>query len=208
MNLGAYTLLAFSSLFVIVDSVGTIPAFLAMTATNTPEERIRMARLACWVAAGVLLFFSITGLAIFKLFGITMPAFQLAGSFILLLVAHDMLRGRRSTVQETAEEKNAGITKDDIAITPLAVPMLSGPGAITTAIMMRGKAEGAVYVIALLLAVCLVCYLSYLTLKLAAHGAKRIGPIPMKITTRLMGLLLAAVAVQFFLNALHVLQQP
>jgi len=86
--------------------------------------------------------------------------------------------------------------------------MLSGPGAITTTIMMRGKAESAVYVLALLVAVCLVCYLSYITLRLAARGARWIGPIPMKITTRLMGLLLAAVAVQFFLNALHQLQTP
>lgn len=202
MSLWAYTLLAFSSIFVIVDSVGTIPAFLAMTPMNTPEERIRMARLACWVSAGILLVIAVTGMTIFKLFGITLPAFQIAGSLLLLLIAHDMVRARRSAVQETVEEKEAGANKEDIAITPLAVPMLAGPGAITTTILLRNRAESVVQVFALLASIVAVCIVSYVILKLSAKGSRWLGPIAMKITTRLMGLLLAAVAVQFILNAL------
>ena len=202
MTLGAYSLLAFSSIFVIVDSVGVIPTFLAMTAGNKPEERIRMARLACWVATGVLIFFSVSGMAIFKLFGITLPAFQIAGSLLLLIIAYDMLQARRSTVQETEAEKEAGTIKDDIAITPLAVPMLAGPGAITTTILMRNRAENAFHVLALLAAIVAVGYISSLILKLAARGSQWLSPIAIKIITRLMGLLLAAVAVQFILNAL------
>jgi multiple antibiotic resistance protein len=203
MSLWAYTLLAFSSLFVIVDSIGTVPAFLAMTAGDTPEERMRMARLACWVSAGILLFIALTGMMIFKLFGITLPAFQIAGSLLLLLIAHDMVRARRSAVHETAEEKEAGATKEDIAITPLAVPMLAGPGAITTTILLRNRAEGVVQVFALLASIVAVCIVSYVILRLAAKGSQWLGPIAMKIMTRLMGLLLAAVAVQFILNALR-----
>ena len=202
MSTGAFILLAFSSLFVIVDSIGTIPAFLAMTPTNTPEERARMARLACTVATGILLFFSLTGMAIFKVFGITLPAFQIAGSLLLLLIALDMLRARRSTMKETAEEKEAGLTKEDIAITPLAVPMLAGPGAITTTILLRNRADSFVQVVGLLLCIIAVCFVSYIILKLAAKGSRWISPIAMKITIRLMGLLLSAVAVQFILNAL------
>ena len=202
MNLWAYMLLAFSSLFVIVDSVGTIPAFLAMTPSNSPEERMRMARLACLIAAGILVFIALSGMAIFKLFGITLPAFQIAGSLVLLLIAHDMLRARRSAVKEMAAEKEAGVQKEDIAITPLAVPMLAGPGAITTTILLRNKAESAPQIVALLVCVLAVCYVSYIILKLAAQGSRWVRPIAMKITTRLMGLLLAAVAVQFILNAL------
>ena len=202
MSTGAFILLAFSSLFVIVDSVGTIPAFLAMTPGNTPDERARMARLACTVATGILLFFSLTGMAIFKIFGITLPAFQIAGSLLLLLIALDMLRARRSTMKETVEEKEAGLTKEDIAITPLAVPMLAGPGAITTTILLRNRADSFVQVIGLLLCIVAVCFVSYIILKLAAKGSRWISPIAMKITIRLMGLLLSAVAVQFILNAL------
>ena len=202
MSTGAFILLAFSSLFVIIDSVGTIPAFLAMTPSNTPEERARMARLACTVATGILLFFSLTGMAIFKIFGITLPAFQIAGSLLLLLIALDMLRARRSTMKETIEEKEAGLTKEDIAITPLAVPMLAGPGAITTTILLRNRADSVVQVVGLLLCIIAVCFVSYIILKLAAKGSRWISPMAMKITIRLMGLLLSAVAVQFILNAL------
>jgi len=202
MGLGAYILFAFSSLFVIVEPLGAVPAFLAMTPQDTPAERIRMARMACWIAGAVLIFFALTGMAIFKLLGITLPAFQIAGSFVLLFIAHDMLRARRSPVNETLEEKEVGAAKEDIAITPLGVPMLAGPGAITTTILLNNRASGALQVGSLYLCIIGVCVLSYVILRLSAQGARWMGPIAMKITTRLMGLLLAAVAVQFVLNAL------
>src|SRR5215510_1654229 len=140
MTLAEYTFLAASSLFVIVDPFATVPAFLAMTPTDTPDQRTRMAGLACCVMAGVLILFAVAGKWIFKILGITMPAFQLAASIILLLVALDMLRAQRSRVHETAEEKAAGVEKSDIAVTPLAIPMLAGPGAISTAILLHQEA--------------------------------------------------------------------
>src|SRR5258707_6717128 len=143
MRLSEYMLLAASSLFVIVDPFATVPAFLAMTPTDTPEQRIRMARLACCVMAGVLIVFAAAGKIIFKVLGITMPAFQLAASIVLLLVALDMLRAQRSRVHETDEETAAGVEKTDIAIAPLAIPMLAGPGAISTAILLQHQAASA-----------------------------------------------------------------
>src|SRR3989454_4162731 len=142
MSLPEYILLAVSSLFVIVDPIATVPAFLAMTPNDTPEQRIRMARLACLVMTGILLMFALTGRMIFKFLGITIPAFQMAGSIILLLIALDMLRAQRSRVQETREETEAGTAKVDIAVTPLAIPMLAGPGAISTVILLNEKAVG------------------------------------------------------------------
>jgi multiple antibiotic resistance protein len=94
--LSEYILLALGSLFVIVDPLATVPAFLAMTPDDTPEQRSRMALLACFVTAGVLLVFSVAGQLVFKVMGITMPAFQIAASIVLLLVALDMLRAQRS----------------------------------------------------------------------------------------------------------------
>ncbi len=208
MNLHEYILLAFSSLFIIVDPIAALPAFLAMTPTDLPASRIRMARLACCVAGGVLIICAATGKWIFRLLGITLPAFQMGGSIVLLLVALDMLRARRSEVRETSEETAAGADKEDIAITPLAVPMLAGPGAITTAILMQNEAEGVVQHMALYVCIVAVCVISYVILRMSAHGLRWISPLAMKIAARLMGLLLAAVAMQFMLNALKTVILP
>ena|SRR5438552_2821810 len=202
MRLTEYTLLAASSLFVIVNPIGTVPAFLAMTPTDTIARRNQMAKLACGVMAGVLLVFAVAGTWIFKLFGITLPTFQMAGSVVLLLIALDMLRAERSPVQETEEEKTAGTVKDDIAITPLAVPMLAGPGAISTAILLHGQADSITQRVALYLCIVGISVISYLILRFAARGTAWLNPIAMKLTTRIMGLMLAAVAFQFMVNAL------
>jgi multiple antibiotic resistance protein len=202
MNLVEYTLLAVSSLFIIVDPLAAVPAFLAMTPGDTVEARLRMARLACMVATGVLLVFGTAGTFIFRLLGITLPAFQLAASVVLLLVALDMLRARRSPVQETHEDRWEGEQKADIAVTPLAIPMLSGPGAISTCILLHNQASGAVQMVVLYACILVVMLASYFILRFAAQGASRINPLAMRIATRIMGLLLAAIAMQFALNAL------
>jgi multiple antibiotic resistance protein len=204
LNLPEYILLAASSLFVIVDPLATVPAFLAMTPNDTTEQRTRMARLACCVAAGVLLLFSIAGTLVFKVMGITMPAFQIAASIVLLLVALDMLRAQRSRVQETHEETRAGAEKTDIAVTPLAIPMLSGPGAISTTIVLQNEAKNLAEHVALYGCIAVVMLASYFILRVAARGAKWLNPIAMSIAIRIMGLLLAAVAIQFMLNAIKV----
>ena len=203
MSLTEFIFLAVSSLFVIVDPLAAVPAFLAMTPTDTPEQRIKMARLACWVAAGVLLAFAVAGKLIFKFLGITMPAFQIAASIVLLLVALDMLRAQRSRVQETSEETAAGAEKTDIAITPLAIPMLAGPGAISTAILLHNQAADLGHRVALYACILAVCLASYLILRISARGARWLSPIALNITARIMGLLLAAVAIQFMLNAVR-----
>jgi len=202
VSLTEYVLLAASSLFVIVDPLGTAPAFLAMTPNNTPEERRRTARLACGTTAAVLLVFAFTGTAVFKVFGITMPAFQIAASIVLLIIALDMLRVQRSRVQATREETQAGTEKDDIAITPLAIPMLAGPGAISTTILLQNEAKTVAECIALYGCIVAVALVSYLIFRLAVRGARWLNPIAMSIAVRVMGLLLAAVAIQFMLNGI------
>jgi multiple antibiotic resistance protein len=206
MSLAEYILLASSSLFVIIDPLATVPAFLAMTPTDTPEQRIKMARLACCVSAGVLIVFSVAGKWIFKFLGITMPAFQIAASIVLLLVALDMLRAQRSRVHETSEETAAGAEKNDIAIAPLAIPMLAGPGAISTAILLNNQAASVAQRGALFVCILVVCMACYLILRVSAHGAKWLSPIAMNLTVRIMGLLLCAVAIQFMVNALKQLK--
>ena len=203
MGLSEYILLAVGSLFVIVDPLATVPAFLAMTPNDTPEQRIRTARLACCVTAGVLLAFSVAGQLVFKVMGITMPAFEIAASIVLLLVALDMLRAQRSRVQETHEETKAGTEKLDIAVTPLAIPMLAGPGAISTTILLANEARDFTQRIALYGCILVVSLASYLILRIAARGTRWLNPIAMSIAIRIMGLLLASVAIQFMLNAIR-----
>ncbi|MGC8990523.1 MAG: MarC family protein [Verrucomicrobiia bacterium] len=198
-----YLLMALGSLFAIVDPIAAVPAFLAMTPNNSPEERVRMARLASAVTAGVLIVFAWLGNQLFRVLGVTIHAFKLAGSIVLLMVALDMLRAQRSRVQETEEETGAAAEKEDIAITPLAVPMLAGPGAITTAILLRHQATGSIgKQICLFLAILAVSGASYAILRVSAHGARWLGPITLRLTTRIMGLLLAAIAMQFALDAI------
>jgi MarC family membrane protein len=197
-----YGVLAFSSLFVIVDPIATVPAYLAMTARYTLEQRLRMARVACLVAFMILSGFALVGQWLFSLLGISLAAVQVAGALVLLLVALDMLRAQRSPVQETAAETAEGAAKDDIAITPLAVPMLAGPAAISTIILLDAQAASWLYRGVLLTCVGLVGLASYGILALGASGARWMSPLAEKIITRLMGLLLSALAVQFLFNGL------
>ena len=202
MTLTEYALFAFSSLFVIVDPVAAVPAFVAMTSHDTVAQRLRMARVACLVMVGLLTGFALVGQTLFNLLGITLPAIQVAGALVLLLVALDMLRAQRSAVQETAEETAAGSSKEDIAITPLAVPMLAGPAAISTVILLEAQAATWAHRGMLLACLVLVGLASYIIFALGATGAKWLSPIADRIITRLMGLLLAALAVQFLFNGL------
>ncbi len=203
MSLLEYTLFAFTSLFVIVDPIAIIPVFLAMTERDTPQQQNRMAALASAVAAGVLMVFGLAGQWIFKFLGITMAAFQIAGSVLLLRIALDMLYANRARDRQSDEEVEAGVAKDDIAITPLGVPMLAGPGAISTSLILLGQAHGLAQHLALFACIAAVCGLSYFILRFASTGARRVNPLALKLVTRIMGLLLAAVAVQFTINGLQ-----
>lgn len=203
MRLTEFSLLAFSSLFVVLDPIAAVPAFVAMTPNDSAAAKLRTARLACSVAAGVLMVFAATGNLIFKVMGITLPAFQLAGSILLLRIALDMLYARRSAAHETEEEVAEGAAKEDVAISPLGVPMLAGPGSISTALILLHQARGPAQVVALFVAIVLVCLLAYGILWLVVHGSHYLNPLALKLVTRLFGLLLAAIAVQFILDALE-----
>jgi multiple antibiotic resistance protein len=156
------------------------------------------------VAAGVMLAFSFAGQIVFKVMGITMPAFEIAASILLLIVALDMVRAQRSRVQETREETKAGTEKNDIAVTPLAIPMLAGPGAISTTVLLQNEARTIPEHIAMCCCILVVSLVSYFILRVSARSARWFSPIAMSIATRIMGLLLAAVAIQFMLNAIKV----
>lgn len=205
-NMWEFFIVSLTTLFVIVDPIAAVPAFIAMTPSDPPTKRIKMAGIASIVTWAVLTFFAIAGDLIFRIFGLTIQAFQLAGSVILLMVALDMLRAIPSRVRLTEEETFAGAEKEDIAITPLGIPLLAGPGAITTVLLFRSQVDSFIKEALLLLSITLVSIGTYGILRASAYGGKWLSPIATRLITRLMGLLLAAVAMQFAINALSGVQ--
>jgi multiple antibiotic resistance protein len=197
-----FALITFTSVLFIVDPIAVIPTYLVITSGETPAERAVTAARACVAAAVLLAVFAAAGRYIFELFGITLPAFRIAGGFILWLVAMDMLRGQRTT-QETPAEIVEGQEKDDVAITPLAVPMLAGPGAISTVMVLAGQAQGMPQTIVVYGSIALTAFMCWLSLRLGDRLMARFGRTGIRIVTRLMGLLLAAVAVQFVITGVR-----
>ncbi len=200
--LSQFFLVALTSIFVLVDPIAAIPTFLAMTAGADMADRRHMARRAAWTCFVVLSCFAAAGTLIFKLFGITLPAFKIAGGVILLLIGLDMLRARRSPTKETPTETEEGSEKEDVGIIPLGVPMLAGPGSISTVMVLMGGATATWYLIPVLIAVAATAFSSYWILAGADRVRGYLGETGIRILTRMMGLLLTAIAVQFILNGL------
>lgn len=196
-----FSIVAFSSIFFLVDPFAAVPGFLAMTAGATQEARKRMAKRAALTCFVVLTTFMLAGGVIFKLFGLTIPAFEIAGGLILLLIGLDMLQAKRST-QESATEAAAGAEKEDVGIIPLGIPMLAGPGTISTVMVLSGPHFTFERALPIFLAIALTSYISYWVLAGADRVGRFLGEIGIRIMVRIFGLLLTAIAVQFILNGL------
>ena len=197
-----FALVTFASVLFIVDPIAVVPTYLVITQGQSPAQRRVTARRACVAAAMILVVFALAGSRIFGLFGITMPAFRIAGGLILWLVAMDMLHGNRST-QEGAAEITEGQAKDDVAVTPLAMPMLAGPGAISTVMVLSGQARSTGQTLIVYSSIALTLFISWITLRLAEQLVKRMGQTGIRVMTRIMGLLLAAIAVQFVITGVR-----
>jgi len=194
-----FALITFTSVLFIVDPLAAVPAYLVVTRDEDHATRRRTARRACVSMAILLAVFAAAGGVIFAALGITLPAFRIAGGLILWLVAFDMLRAQRNT-QESGEELAEGLEKEDVALTPLAIPILAGPGAISTAIVLAGQAHDLAHTMVVYASIVLTALVSYLTLVLGERLLVVLGRTGIRVLTRIMGLLLAAVATQFILT--------
>jgi len=201
-DFGRFALVTFTSIFFIVDPIAAIPTYLVITQQETATERRRTARRACIAMTALLVVFGATGTMLFRAFGITLAAFRTAGGLILWFVAMDMLHGERRT-QEGRDEVYEGQIKEDVAITPLAIPMLAGPGAISTAIVLAGQAHGAAQTALVYCSIVVTGVLSYVSLRLGEPLLERLGKTGIRVVTRIMGLILAAVAVQFVFSGVR-----
>ena len=197
-----FALLALSSIFFLVDPFAAIPSFLAITESADPERRKRMARKASLTCFIVLTSFALGGQLIFRMFGITLPAFEIAGGLILLLIGLDMLEAKRSPTQEASGDTEEASLKEDAGIVPLGIPMLAGPGAISSVMILVGQALKPWELGVVLGAITLTAWLSYMILSGASRVRGWMGESGIRILVRIMGLLLVALAVQFFINGL------
>ena len=198
-DLARFALVTFTSMLFIVDPIAAVPTYLVITQHETRPERQRTARRACVAMTVLLVVFAATGTLLFRAFGITLPAFRTAGGLILWFVAMDMLRGERRT-QEGREELLEGQAKEDVALTPLAIPMLAGPGAISTVIVLSGQAHGLLESGVVYGSIVLTWIVSFLALRVGEPLLGRLGKTGIRVVTRIMGLILAAVAAQFVLS--------
>jgi multiple antibiotic resistance protein len=199
-----FSVLALSSIFFLVDPFAAIPSFLAITESVDPARRNRMARKGAITCFIVLTSFALAGQYIFQMFGIKLPAFEVAGGLILLLIGLDMLEAKRSPTQEAHGDAQEGAAKEDAGIVPLGIPMLAGPGAISSVMVLVGQVPGLWHweMGAILGSIALTCLVSYWVLAGAGRVRKVMGETGIRILVRIMGLLLVALAMQFFVNGL------
>jgi len=197
-----FGLAAFVTLLVVVDPPGVVPIYVALTSTEQPSRRRRILIRAVLIAFGVALFFLIAGRAVLSYLGVTVHAFSISGGVLLFIAAMPMLFGHRGGLQ-SPEPKERGSVGEDISVFPLAVPMLSGPGTIATILLLTSQAGGDMQkLIAIGVAIGIVFLVSLVVLYLGARLIALVGEGGVHIATRVMGIVLAALAVQYVLNGI------
>ena len=202
-SLAAFALLCLTSLLAIINPLTTTPIYLSLTEGYTAEHRQRTLRTAILTAGSVLVLFALLGGLIFQAFGITIHAFRIAGGVILFGIGMDMLQAKRSRVRATPEEVEEGYEKEDVGITPLGVPMIVGPGSITTVMVLMADVSHPAQVAIVLASIAIVLGGTYLVLGLGPRIVRLIGGTGINVMTRIMGLLVAVIAVQFVLDGVR-----
>jgi len=198
-----FALSSFITLFIIVDPIVNVPLFMAILANFKKSERKKMVKKAIIIAAIVLIIFTLAGDTIFGLLGIEMYSFRIAGGLLLLIISIEMLFGRRPHTKSSAEEEEEALHKEDVVVTPLAVPLLTGPGAITIGIVLFHVANEPTNKALLILDIGLVFLISYFILSRSEKAFEILGKTGTMVIVRIMGLLLAAIAVQFVITGVE-----
>ena len=195
-------LVAFSAVFSVADPLGLVPVYLAMTRGYTPSRRRRTAIVASAAMFVTLIVFATAGPSILRFFGLSLGAFRIAGGILLFLMAVDMLRAQPSLQRTSPEQAAETHEAHDVAIFPLAFPMLAGPGAIANAMMQTAGAETAWQQTAIYIAIGLASFATAVVLLIASRAERRLGKTGLSVLERVMGLMLAAIAVQFIVDGI------
>jgi len=201
-DLYTFALLVFTSFFTIINPLGTMPIFMSMTASLSKERRKQTAKKATLVAFFTILAFALSGQILFNFFGISVNSFRIVGGIIFFTMGWDMLQARLGSFKHSDDEDQIDAYVDDISITPLAIPMICGPGAITNAIVLMEDASEIKQKIVLITVIALILLLTYLILVGASKITEKLGPTGNKVMMRLMGLIVMVIAVEFFFSGL------
>jgi multiple antibiotic resistance protein len=199
----AFALSTFATLFFVVDPMAAAPIFITMTANDSAEHKRRTAFRAGLGTFVTLALFAALGGWIFRLLGISLGAFRIAGGILLFLLAVDMLRAERSRQRTSPEEEAEGVDKPDVSLFPLTIPMLAGPGAISTVMLLMARVEHYWHYAVILGAITLTAIGSYYVLRGAGFLERRLGQTGVNVMQRVMGLILAAISVQFVVDGIQ-----
>jgi len=196
---------AFATLFVTIDPIGLAPLFIALTQGMEQAERSRVALRACLIGAAILAVFGLAGDVILTTIGIGLPAFRIAGGLLLFLIAVEMLFEKRTERREkSAEADQPESAKSDPSVFPLATPLIAGPGALTLMILLMGEQQGSLQGQAVVLIVMVTVVISaYGLFRVSGIVGRVLGQMGINVVTRLLGMLLAALSVQFVLDGLN-----
>ena len=192
----------FIALIALVNPLGVLPMFISLTQDFTPAQKQRAIRTAAFTVVAVISTCALLGEQIIKFFGISTASLQVSGGLLILLMSLSMLNAQPSGAKTTAEERDEAEHKDTIGVVPLGIPLLTGPGAMSTVIVLAGKSHHASDYAALIGSGVVIAALVWLTLQMAQPIARVMGRTGINIATRIMGLLVAAVAVEFIVEGL------
>ncbi|MBC8174166.1 MAG: NAAT family transporter [Candidatus Marinimicrobia bacterium] len=195
-----FTLLSFSTLITLINPLGITPIFLVLTSRLNKSERKSVAKKGILAATTILLVFALIGTYIFKLYSITIDAFRIMGGIIFFRSGLRMLEAKVSRTRSTPKEEEEGLLSEDIAISPVAIPLIAGPGAITASMILSGNATTLIHYLILILMIFLVMAITYFILLGADKLSTKLGTTGMRIIQRLMGIILMVIAVQFVIN--------
>ena len=203
-ELSSFFILAFSSLFTLVNPVGLSPVFLTMVEQFDIKERRRIAFRGILTALFILIAFSLIGRLIFTFYGITVSAFKIAGGILFFRTGIHMLEARVSRTRSTPKEETEAETKAEIAYTPIGIPLIAGPGAITSVMILSSEAGSWEFKLVLFIVIILVLSLTFIIFQAADHLSQRFGTTGLRITQRIMGLILMVIAVQFVIDGFEI----
>ena len=201
-SLFVYFVKTFAALFAILNPIGAVPIFVSLSEGRSNDEVRRIPRRTAMAVCAILIVAAFFGQRILGFFGVGIPAFRIAGGILILIMAIAMVRARQPRAKYTPKEATESAEKEDIAVVPLAVPLLAGPGAISTVILNAQHSTKFVHIPVMIGAILLMGGAIYVLFKVGAPLAKRLGKTGINIITRIMGLMLAAVAVEFMTDGL------
>lgn len=198
-----FFILCFSSLFALINPIGNVPIFITITENYNQQERNKIALKAVIFSLLVLVVFALIGDLIFSFYGITIHAFRIAGGILLFKISLDMVESKRSRTRTTPSEMEEAEEKDDVAYTPLGIPLIAGPGSIASIMILSSEAKNNLDKLTLFMTLVMVLFATFIIFKLSKFLSNYFGKSGLRIMQRIMGLILLVISIEFILKGIQ-----